>query len=288
MCVGMRGPLRVARFIGYGRADELGPVAAREETRAIDALAGLPYAVLLADRLPDEWAGRLGGTELRRDSSPVIDIAGLDWDGYLASRSSNFRSQVRRKERKLVSESGLTYRLSESRESVDRDMETLFSLHAARWGEGSSGALTGMHAGFHREFAQVARERGWLRLWVAEAGERPIAAWYGFRFGGAEWYYQFGRDPEWERSSIGLVLLAHTLREAIADGQREYKLLRGGESYKERFATSKPDVVSVGVGRGPVGKAAVAGGAGVLELRRRRRGRAKEDEDPSTTPPPSS
>ncbi len=72
------------------------------------------------------------------------------------------------------------------------DLTVLFALHRARWGEGSPFLR---FEAFHREFAAVALERGWLRLWFLELDDRPAAAWYGFRFAGVESYYQAGRDP---------------------------------------------------------------------------------------------
>ena len=269
--LGFERPVRVARFIGHGAGDELGPVRAAGDAQAEAALPGtageLGWDVLLADRLPgDGHAERLGGRLLRRDSSPVVDLSSGSWDDYLATRSSNFRSQVRRKERKLVRESGMTYRLSDDPERLSSDLDTLFELHEARWAGESSGALAGSRVAFHRDFAAVAQERGWLRLWLAEIEGRAVAAWYGFRFGGADWYYQFGRDPEWDKASVGLVLLAHTVRDAVEAGQREYRLLRGGESYKERFATGDPGIETVAVPRGARGRLAVGAAATGLAL----------------------
>jgi len=271
LCIERVGPMRVARFIGHGPADELGPVCAAADVE--DAVAALQRApqrwnVLLAERLPGTraWARALAGTELHHEASPVVDVAGLTWDEYLAGRSSNFRSQVRRKERKLVREHGLEYRLCDDRHRLEADMGTLFDLHRRRWEDGDSDAFDGARAAFHRDFAALALERGWLRLWLAEIEGRAVAAWYGFRYGGSEWYYQFGRDPEWDRSSIGLVLLAHTLREAIGDGVDRYRLLRGGEPYKDRFATSDLGLVTVAVPRGPSGRAAVSAARVALRL----------------------
>lgn len=267
-------PVKVARFIGHGAGDELGPICAPLEERGYPALLAsanhpeVGWDALLAEQMPvaSGRADALGGRVLLRESSPVIDIDGRSWDEYLATRSSNFRSQVRRKERKLVREHGLTYRLSDDPDRLQDDMSTLFSLHAARWGGESSGALAGARAGFHRAFAAVAQERGWLRLWLAEVDGEAKAAWYGFRFGGADWYYQFGRDPAWERASIGLVLLAHTIREAAQDGQRQYRLLRGGEAYKDRFATGNPGLVSAVVAHGARGRLAVTAALAGLAL----------------------
>ncbi len=261
-----RRPFRVARFMGHGPADEQGPVCAPEAIPgAFGSLLEGPrgWDVLLAERLPPGHG--LHGRELRREPSPVVDRPEGGWDEYLAGRSKNVRSQVGRKQRKLEREHDLRFRLCEDPECLAEDMRTLVRLHNARWGEEGSGAMSESRAAFHEDFAAIALERGWLRLWLAEADGEPVAAWYGFRFAGAESYYQSGRDPEWERSSVGLVLLVHTIREAMQDGMREYRLLRGGETYKDRFATRDPGVETVAVGRG-VGRMVALAGAGAARL----------------------
>lgn len=263
-------PVRVVRFIGHGPADQLGPVCAPGEPGVTAALAesaaGLDWDVLLADRLPAGGELARAGRRLLHESSPTIDIAGLDWESYLAQRSSNFRSQVRRKERKLIRDHGMAYRLSDTPDRLEQDMESLFALHRARWAHEGSGALEGTRERFHRDFAALALERGWLRLWFAEVDGEPIAAWYGFRFGGADWYYQFGRDPKWDKSSVGVVLLAHTVRDAIEAGQDEYKLLRGGEGYKDRFATADAGLETIALASGWRGALAISGARAGLAL----------------------
>jgi CelD/BcsL family acetyltransferase involved in cellulose biosynthesis len=275
LCIDRRRPLRIARFIGHGAADELGPVCApTDRVAALRALAtartAAPerWSVLVADRLVADhgWTLPAGTHQLRHESSPLVATAGFDWDGYLATRSSNFRSQVRRKERKLQREHGLEYRFCDDPARLDDDLSTLFRLHGARWGAEGSSAFDSLRQAFHRDFARVALERGWLRLWLAEIDGRPVAAWHGFRFGGSEWYYQSGRDPEWERESIGLVLMAHTLRSAIEDGIDSYRLLRGGETYKGRFATGDVGVVTVAVPANALGRAATLGVRAAADL----------------------
>ena len=270
-------PLRLGRFMGHGPADQLGPVCPPGDPAGPEAVMALrsSFDLLLAERLPgSEWADRLGGRVLQREASPVIAVPGGGWEAYLGARSSNLRSQLRRKERKLQREHGLRYRLSVDPDRIRTDLESLVRLHNARWGEERSAALRSRAARFHFEFASVALERGWLRLWLAEAGDRPVAAWYGFRFGDAESYYQSGRDPAWERHSVGLVLLAHTIRESMNDGVSEYRLLRGGEPYKDRFATDDPGLETVVLPTGAAGRLAAAGGTAWLGARRaiRRRG----------------
>jgi CelD/BcsL family acetyltransferase involved in cellulose biosynthesis len=135
-------------------------------------------------------------------------------------------------------------------------MDLLARLHAARWQRRGSGALSGARLAFHKEFAAVALRRGWLRLWFLEVDNDPVAAWYGFRFGGDEWYYQSGRDLAWDAYSVGFVLLCHTLRETFTDGCGAYRFLRGDEEYKDRFATRATQLETTVRGCGPRGRAA--------------------------------
>lgn len=253
--------LRVARLLGAPVSDDSSPACAPEDrSRAAmllyDAADVSRADILLAEQLPAEhrWPELLKGHVLASDLSPVIQIGGLDWAAYLASRSSNFRQQVRRRTRQLE-RLGAQYRLADAR-SLEADLDTLFALHRERW-ETSATTFSQCEA-FQRDFAYSALERGWLRLWMLEIDGEAIAATYGFRFGTSESYYQSGRSSKWNRFSPGLVLLAHSIRAAMEDGLSEFRLLRGGEGHKFRFTDAGLTLVSLAVGRTAAGRAAVA------------------------------
>jgi CelD/BcsL family acetyltransferase involved in cellulose biosynthesis len=242
--VSARRPLRILRFIGHGAGDLLGPVCAPQDRAGTRAALGqlladdlVHWDLLVAQQVPsgEGWAEALGGVVVRRERSPTLALHWTSWDDYLASRSANFRQQVRRRERKLARRHELRFRLTTNRATLQADLDVLFALHETRWGDDASPALAASRRAFHREFASQAFERGWLRLWFLEIDGEPVAAWYGFRFGGVESYYQAGRDPAWDSHSVGAVLLAHTIRSALEDGMREYRFLRGGEAYKDRY-----------------------------------------------------
>jgi CelD/BcsL family acetyltransferase involved in cellulose biosynthesis len=106
-----------------------------------------------------------------------------------------------------------------------------------------------------------------LRLWRLELDGAPVAVWYGFRFGETEFAYQSGRDPTHEREGVGLVLLAHTIREALDDGMRAYRFLRGGEAYKAHFADADEPVTTWALARTALGSAIVGGWRAVAGVR---------------------
>jgi dTDP-4-amino-4,6-dideoxygalactose transaminase/CelD/BcsL family acetyltransferase involved in cellulose biosynthesis len=262
-------PLRVARFAGHGLADQLGPLCEpRDRTAVARALrramedGSLGVDLLVAEALGGDegWGARLRAAAVRRESSPTLLLEGAGWEAFLAGRSRNFREQVRRRERALARGRRIEFRLADDPGRLGDDLDTLFRLHGERWGEDATAGLTAERRAFHREFAAAALARGWLRLWLLEVDGRAVAAWYGFRFGGDEWYYQAGRDPAWDRWSVGSVLFAHTVRAAAGDGVRAYRLLRGSEAYKRRWATGDPGLETVTLARGAAARAAVAAG----------------------------
>jgi len=257
------GPLTVLRFLGHGPGDELGPVGHPDDgvllARALRrSLHQLDADLLLAEQLPrgQDWGALLGGRRLAEESSPVVRFGPGGWEAYLGARSANFREQVRRRARKLAREHRVGFRLSDGSRDLDRDLDTVFRLHAARWAADPTNFLA--DAAFHRAFLPVAAEQGWLRLWFLEVDGQEVAALYGFRFAGTESYYQAGRDPAWNSYRVGFVLLAHAIRQAAEDGMSEYRLLRGGEDYKLRFAVADSGLETVAVAHGPVAGAALS------------------------------
>lgn len=273
-----RHPLRMARFIGHGPADYLGAVHAPADRDAAagalaDTLAAAGCSALLAERLPggaplpDGWTGHA----LLEESSPVLALDAGSWDEFLASRSANFRQQVRRRERNLARRHELRFRLTDDPDRLEEDFATLGRLHRARWGEEAGNRFAGADQPFHRDFAGLALQRGWLRLWTMELDGRPVACWHGLRFGGVEWYYQAGRDPAFDSQDVGFVLMAHTVREAMADGMSAYNFLRGDERYKFRFGPVPLRVRTCVAGRGLRGRAAALAAAGGSRLPERLR-----------------
>jgi CelD/BcsL family acetyltransferase involved in cellulose biosynthesis len=255
-------PLRILRFIGHGAGDQLGPVCAMEDAAAVGdgmrrALERLRWDIFVGDQLPAPalWSSFLGANVLLQEGNPVLRAPSDGWDGFLARRSSNFRQQLGRRERRLAREHRLALRLVQDANELPAALDTLFRLHALRWPEGSPFKAK---EAFHREVAATGLVRGWTRLWLLELDGEAVAAWYGLRFAGTESYYQAGRDPAWDHRSVGFVLLAHSIRSAFQDGMEEYRFLRGDEAYKYRFAEEDAGLETIALTRGPAAKVALS------------------------------
>jgi CelD/BcsL family acetyltransferase involved in cellulose biosynthesis len=234
-------PVRVARFLGYGDlhsplcSAEHRPTAAAALLRCVRRGKGR-CPIVLAEKLPggQGWGDLLGGTQLASHPDPFMNL-GLSWEDFLASRSHSFRSTVRRRERTLAKSFELTYRLADDPDRLDGDLDTLYRLHAERWGDASTGVFGGDRGLMHRELAFEALAQGWLRLWLLELDGEPVAAYYGWRYAGSEWFFQSGRDPRFIKQSVGATLLAHVVRDACDDGVAVFRFLAGDEAYKFRW-----------------------------------------------------
>jgi CelD/BcsL family acetyltransferase involved in cellulose biosynthesis len=258
---------RTLRFAGGALADQLHPVCLPEHEQTVAgatayalSASSMKWGVAVLDNVDvdAQWWRALGargpfvgpGHTLRDTALPAIALSHDGWDGYLASRSRNFRDQARRYPRRLERDHRVSYRRTSDESELERDMATLFELHDARWSTRGGSTLTSTRArAFHLDFARAALRRGWLRLWILEVDGAPVAAWHGWRLGERYAYYQAGFDPAWEHLSVGFVLMVHTVRSAIEEGASRYDLLLGDESYKGRFANAEQKVCTAMLSR---------------------------------------
>ena len=255
--------VRKARFLGFRAANQVGPICAPEDAelgdealRRVLAATRRDWDVFLAENLPGTgWDARLGAKAIRTKGAPLVRGPWKSWDDYLASRTRNLRSELRRKERRLQ-EQGLTHTTVRTAEELEPALDALFDLHRGRWGSEASPFFSGLET-FHRAFARAASARGWVRLLVLELDGRPVAANYSLRFGDAEWSYQLGRDLRLEHASVGLIGCAIAVRGAFAEGATEFRLGPGEQPYKLRLANDNSSLDTVGIAHGLRGRASL-------------------------------
>ena len=178
---------------------------------------------------------------------PYVDLTGVEWDAFWAQRGRKLRKYVRSRMNQIEQAHELSYRQTDNALELPADMSTLLALHERRFGRRSL-LLDPTAQAFHRDFAGAALERGWLRLVFMELDAQPVAASYGWNVGGRYGDYNGGFSPDWAKTSVGLLLMVHTLRRALDQGATEYDFLLGDEPYKSRFTASRREVATVLVG----------------------------------------
>ena len=262
-----RRPLRILRLLGHGHGDRLGPICDREDAESAERALRLtldaePHDVFIGDWVGGEraWADVLGGRVVRRTGYPILELPHESWLGFLDGQSARFRKSARNRRNRLQRAHDVVYREADEA-TLERDLDTAFRLHRARFGEHSRCNFCGEHEPFQREFARLALDRGWLRLLLLELDGTAVCFEYGFLFENAYFAYQGSRDPAWDRHSVGFILELESIRRALEAGAAEYRFLGGEEDYKYRYPTQDPrleTVASAATPRGRVGAAALA------------------------------
>ena len=192
-------------------------------------LTNLASNAVTARRLCDAFVAR--GYALHRRAlwgCPYLDLTD-DWDAY---RRALRRRAVRRCAQRAQPQAALHG--GDHRYDGDRFEEgwrRLVTLHEQRWNGWA------LHLPARRLTA--ASRLTWRRAGIVvddpDLDGEPAAAWYGFTFRDTVYFYQSGRDPRWERESLGLVLMGAMIRRAIERGYRRFDFLRGEDAYKRQW-----------------------------------------------------
>lgn len=221
--------------------------AAEEISSTLAALADPPgiihwESVDAASKWP-EWisAGWPSGREHRlveesTRSAPVVLLGQGSYDEWLAGKSRNFRSQMRR-HRRSIEEKGGRFRTSD-RSSLSSDLEAFSRLHSARWEErGGSRAVNAGVMAMLEEVGADLIDSGRLRIWLIEGtGEEVVSAQVFLAAGGNLAYWNGGFDEGWSEHSPGIVAILAALGDAIERGDKMLDLGGGEARYKERMA----------------------------------------------------
>jgi CelD/BcsL family acetyltransferase involved in cellulose biosynthesis len=237
------------RFLGAGplAPDHLDVVARRGRERdVLDLIAawfrragqrlvelrGAAEAALVAAALP---------APVRREPISIAPYEPLPADAasYFADRPSRLQNTIRRAGTRLE-RAGTVHRVVEPGDAA-RALETLRSLHHARWGESS----------FLRGFSQFTRcawagmDRGELVIHELARDSEVVASSVMLEVAGRSSFYQSGRSLDDRSRGAGTVLMARIVEDACRRGSREFDLLRGNDPYKFDWARHQREVVSL-------------------------------------------
>ncbi len=237
-----RGPWRTLRAMGMGPSDYLHPLArdGYEEVvtdRLVESITGAKGVDLIdlhQIRESRSLASKLDGIVIEQATCLVLDLPG-SYDAYLATIGKSLRYDVRKLDKTLFSTGRASIELVNA-DGIDRGMDILFEQHKLRWRKrGLPGAFLGKGIRFHKQWANQAVRNGWLRLSVLRLDGEPIGAIYAMTVAKTTYYYQAGFDPAKGSVSPGTLLVAHTIRQSIEEGDQHFDFMRGDEPYKRRW-----------------------------------------------------
>jgi len=165
------------------------------------------------------------------DTTPCMDLP-ASWEDYLAGLRKKDRHELRRKLRRLESNTDFKqYAVEIKDESVREDMDEFFRLMALSRDD-KSDFLTHENKEFFVDLALNFSKSGKYKLFFMEVDGVKVASCICFDYDGTYFLYNSGYDPEKSSLSVGLLNKALTIQEAISRDIKEYNFLRGTERYK--------------------------------------------------------
>jgi CelD/BcsL family acetyltransferase involved in cellulose biosynthesis len=183
--------------------------------------------------------------EEKSNICPYIDLRGHTWETYLATLGQSIRKNVTRYLRQLPKAFDMRFDCITTSAEAQGALDVNIDLHRKRWA--AAGTSEAFHStpivAFHREFVDLAAERGWLRLLVVTLDETPAASLYGLHYGPTFYFYQSGFNPAFAKHSVGVATMGLAIQTAIEGGASEYDFLHGNEEYKFHWAKVSRDIV---------------------------------------------
>ena len=278
-------------FLGTGEAgsDYLDVIARRgREDEVVEALADFLTSRQLTLRLTHlppastsaQLARRLAGAgwvaSVADDGTcPIVDLQGHTFESFLGTMGASHRANIRRRLRALDRQFNVRFDRITRHDDRQAALAALAVFHGRRYADrgGSTAFASAAARAFHEDATRRALDGGWLRMYALTLNGATAAVMYGFHMGGRFYFYQHGYDETYSPQSIGLVLMALTIKAAIGEGATEFDMLWGTESYKSLWARrtsvlQRLDLYPVHLG-GSVQRHAVEARRGVAGLARR-------------------
>ena len=181
--------------------------------------------------LPDLARQRGYRVEIAQEDVAPGVVLPATWDDYLNGLSKKDRHELRRKFRRLETETKWRWYSLRDVDQVMARLDDFFTLMRLSKVEKAE-FLTPPREEFFRRMVRRTAELDLLRLSFMELDGKAVAASICFDYGASRLLYNSGNNPEYGYYSVGLLLHALCLRQAIEQGIGYFDFLRGAEPYK--------------------------------------------------------
>ena len=171
-----------------------------------------------------------------------------DWDEYLGFLSKKDRHELRRKLRRLDSQTDWRWYCLTSPDEVMGAFDEFLSLMRMSRVDKEE-YMTPDRERFFRALAVRMAELDQIRLFFMEIEGEKAAASLCFDYGQSRLLYNSGYDPGLSYYSVGLLLHAMSLRDAIERGLAYFDFLRGPEPYKAHLGGRQKSLYTMVVKR---------------------------------------
>jgi Acetyltransferase (GNAT) domain len=193
-----------------------------------------------AKMLDAGWPGKHGLWHWVSAEAPLpgVDLGEGGFETWMGQRSSTFRREMRRKNRKLGDAGGVFRYTTE--ETLEDDVRTFLDLHRRRLTGRGGTNLAG--EGVEQMLVAVGSSllpSGRFRLLCLELGGRSIAMQLLLAAGKEVSAWNTGFDEAYAKLSPVMLCMVHSVADAANRGERTMSFGSGGQAYKRRLANNE-------------------------------------------------
>lgn len=170
------------------------------------------------------------------------------WDAFLAMLTKKYRHELRRKIRRLTESDSFSYYALKGQQASDA-LDDFLRLHRVSKDEKSQFMDRRMEVFFRAMVSELGAGE-MIRLYFLEVHGKRVSTALCFEYGDEFLLYNSGFDPEFGSLSVGLVLKALCIRDAIESGKKRFDFLRGNERYKYELGGKDVPICRCTVRRG--------------------------------------
>jgi CelD/BcsL family acetyltransferase involved in cellulose biosynthesis len=167
----------------------------------------------------------------------VIHRADLpeNFDEFLAGLDSKFRSNIKRRKKRLMKDHNIVFKSVENKEELDRIVDQFIEHQKARFAEQYKFGFfkNDDREYFFRRASAVFLEKGWLDLHYLLIDGRLGAAQFALQLSGVRHNFQIVMDPAHRVHSPGTLLMMSSIEASIENGIKVYDLGSGDYDYKQ-------------------------------------------------------
>lgn len=187
---------------------------------------------------------RFGVVTESAEAAPYVATDG-PWDAYESGLRRKFRSELRRRRRRLEEEGELVLEVSDGTNKLNELLEEGFRIEGSGWKDeyGTSIRSSSATRRFYTEVAQWAAERGWLRLAFLRLDGRAIAFDYCLERNKTHYLLKTGYDPGYRKFAPGMVIRHLMLVRAFSNAIATYDFLGLGSdaSWKREWTNASQE-----------------------------------------------
>lgn len=169
--------------------------------------------------------------------------------------SSSFRKELRRKRRKLEQHGEVRFEILNDEREIRQALELLAEMRSQRFDDDL--LKQDVYRQFYANVAVEGAETGFCQTALLYAGDDIAAVEFGLVYDNCYHFLLGGFDEQrFSKSSPGMLMIEHVLRERIEQGDSRADFTIGDEAYKAKFNASPKALKHVAISSGLLGQLA--------------------------------